>query len=109
MPTVKVALVITDALIAAGSFIAAFSIRQGEPFVRLGAGERFGWSQRFAPYGALLILVVLIRVLANHYYSLYRLRGEFSLVDDLFKVFKASAIGSLLVVAAAFLYRGGFQ
>lgn len=109
MPTVKVALVLTDALIAAGSFIAAFYIRQGEPFVRLGQGERFGWSQRFAPYGALLIFVIVIRLLANYYYNLYRLRGEFSFVEDLIKVFKATAIGSLLVVAAAFLYRGGFQ
>jgi exopolysaccharide biosynthesis polyprenyl glycosylphosphotransferase len=34
-------------------------------------------------------------------------RGEFSFVDDVARVFKATAIGSLLIVAAAFMYRGG--
>jgi exopolysaccharide biosynthesis polyprenyl glycosylphosphotransferase len=36
-------------------------------------------------------------------------RGEFSFVDDSIRTFKATAIGSLLIVAAAFLYRGGFE
>ncbi len=40
---------------------------------------------------------------------LYRLRGEFSFVDDGIRIFKATAVGSLLIVAAAFLYRGGFE
>ena len=67
------------------------------------------WSARFAPYGALLLFVILIRVLALRYYDLYRLRGEFSFFDDGIRVFKSTAIGSLLIVAAAFLYRGGFD
>ena len=37
------------------------------------------------------------------------LRGEFSFVDDGIRIFKATAIGSLLIVAAAFLYRGGLS
>src|SRR5262249_49544002 len=41
------------------------------------------------------------------YYGLYRVRGEFSFVDDAARVFKAVAISSLLMVAAAFMYRGG--
>src|SRR5436853_864314 len=41
------------------------------------------------------------------YYDLYRVRGEFSFVEDLARVFKATAIGSLLIVAATFMYRGG--
>jgi exopolysaccharide biosynthesis polyprenyl glycosylphosphotransferase len=41
------------------------------------------------------------------YYDLYRVRGEFSFVEDVARVFKATAIGSLLIVAAAFMYRGG--
>ena len=53
--------------------------------------------------------MVLIRLLVLRYYDLYRLRGEFSFVDDGIRVFKATAIGSLLIVAAAFLYRGGFH
>jgi exopolysaccharide biosynthesis polyprenyl glycosylphosphotransferase len=43
------------------------------------------------------------------YYDLYRLRGEFSFFDDGVRVFKSTAIGSLLIVSAAFLYRGGFH
>src|SRR6185436_17309297 len=70
---------------------------------------RFGWSAGFAPYGALVLFVILIRVLTLRYYDLYRLRGEFSFFDDGIRVFKSTAIGSLLIVAAAFLYRGGFD
>jgi len=105
VPTVKVSLVIADAVAAATSFIAAFSFRQG-----VSAFDPHGWlwSNQFAPYGALLVLVVLIRVLSMRYADLYRIRGEFSIVDDSIRLFKATAIGSLLIVAAAFLYRGGF-
>lgn len=108
MPTVKVSLILTDALIAAGSFAAAYYLRHGGPLFQSTVDD-FSWSGRFAPYGALLPLVVLIRVLTYHYYELYRLRGEFSFVEDAIRVFKATAIGSLLIVAAAFLYRGGFE
>lgn len=108
MPVVKVVLVVIDAYIAAASLMLAFYIREGGPLFVSGGGG-FSWSARFAPYGALVPLVILIRVLALRYYDLYRLRGEFSLVDDGSRVFKATAIGSLLFVAAAFLYRGGFN
>jgi exopolysaccharide biosynthesis polyprenyl glycosylphosphotransferase len=109
IPTVKTALVVADALIAAISFAAAFYIREGAAvFQRTGDGG-FTWGFRFAPYGALMLFVILIRVLAMRYHDLYRLRGEFSFVDDGFRVFKSTAIGSLLIVAAAFLYRGGFN
>jgi exopolysaccharide biosynthesis polyprenyl glycosylphosphotransferase len=67
------------------------------------------WSARFAPYAALLMFVVAIRLLSFRYCDLYRVRGEFSFVDDGIRIFKAAAIGSLLIVAVAFLYRGGFQ
>lgn len=111
IPTVKGTLVAGDALIAAVSFAAAFYFRQGVPvFQQPAAGDfEFVWSSQFAPYGALVPFVILIRVLALRYYDLYRLRGEFSFVDDGFRVFKSTAIGSLLIVAAAFLYRGGFD
>jgi exopolysaccharide biosynthesis polyprenyl glycosylphosphotransferase len=99
VPTVKVALVIADALIAAISFMLAFYVREGVSV----------WSARFAPYAALLLFVVAIRLLSFRYCDLYRVRGEFSFVDDGIRIFKAAAIGSLLIVAVAFLYRGGFQ
>jgi len=107
VPAVKVALVIADALAAALSFILAFTIREGVS--AFAAGTRFAWSEDFAPYGALMLFVVGIRLLTFRYCDLYRVRGEFSFVDDGMRIFKATAIGSLLIVAAAFLYRGGFE
>ena len=106
VPAVKVGLVIVDAVIAAVSFVVAFYVREGVPVFADGS---MAWSERFAPYGALLLFVVAIRLLTFNYYILYRVRGEFSLVDDGIRIFKATAIGSLLIVAAAFLYRGGFE
>ena len=107
IPTVKSLLVATDLLIAAGSFLAAFYLRQGAAIFQTTNG--FHWTSEFAPYGALLLFVVPIRLLTLKYYDLYRLRGEFSFVEDGVRVFKATAIGSLLIVALTFLYRGGFQ
>ena len=107
VPTVKLGLVVADALAAALSFILAFTVREGVS--AFAAGSRFGWSEAFAPYGALLLFVVAIRLLSFRYCDLYRVRGEFSFVDDAIRIFKATATGSLLIVAAAFLYRGGFE
>ena len=107
VPTVKVGLVIADSLAAVISFILAFTLREGVS--AFAADSRLAWSADFAPYGALLLFVVAIRLLAFRYCDLYRVRGEFSFVDDAIRIFKATAIGSLLIVAAAFLYRGGFQ
>jgi hypothetical protein len=107
VPAVKAGLVVADALVAAISFMLAFYVREGEAVFAADGGLR--WSGRFAPYGALLLFVVCIRLVGFRYSNLYRVRGEFSLVDDGIRIFKATAIGSLLIVAAAFLYRGGFE
>ena len=109
MPTLKVVLVLTDASVAVLSFFLAFALRESVPvFATLGEiGST--WSDRFAPYAALLPFVIVIRVLSLKYCDLYRLRGEFSLADDAIRIAKATAVGSLLIVATAFLYRGGFQ
>ena len=107
IPTVKSLLVVVDALAAAASFMVAFYLREGVS--AFAEGSALAWSDRFAPYGALLFFVIGIRLLCFRYCDLYRLRGEFSFVDDAIRLFKATAIGSLLIVAAAFLYRGGFE
>lgn len=107
VPSVKIGLVMADALIAAIAFMLAFYVREGISVFAPGGG--LAWSNRFAPYGALLLVIVFIRLLSFRYCDLYRVRGEFSFVDDGIRIFKATAIGSLLMVAAAFLYRGGFQ
>ncbi|MEP6817918.1 MAG: sugar transferase [bacterium] len=109
IPTIKTALLVADGLIATASFIVAYYVREGGPIFQPSRVASFAWSARFAPYGALVLFVILIRVLALRYYDLYRLRGEFSFFDDGIRVFKSTAIGSLLIVAAAFLYRGGFN
>ena len=109
IPTIKATLVVADSLIAAMSFAAAFYFREGGEIFQQTPLDSFAWAPRFAPYGALVLFVILIRVLALRYYDLYRLRGEFSFFDDGIRVFKSTAIGSLLIVAAAFLYRGGFH
>lgn len=107
VPAVKVGLIVADALAAALSFMLAFYAR--ELVSVFATADGLAWSNRFAPYGALLVFVVAIRLLSFRYCDLYRVRGEFSFVDDAIRIFKATAIGSLLIVAAAFLYRGGFQ
>ena len=109
VPTVKTALLIVDLALAFAAFAWAFYIRQGASLIQQTAGTGPVWTRAFAPYGALLVLVVPIRAITLAYYDLYRLRGEFSFVEDAIRVFKATAIGSLLIVAGAFLYRGGFQ
>ena len=105
VPAVKAGLVIADALVATAAFMLAFYTREQVSVFENG----LTWSDRFAPYGALLVFVVAIRLLSFRYCDLYRVRGEFSFVDDGIRIFKATAIGSLLIVAVAFLYRGGFE
>src|ERR1700741_576614 len=107
VPAVKGSLVVADAAAAALSFMLAFYTRERDALFANGGG--LAWSDGFAPYGALLVFVVLIRLLSFRYSDLYRVRGEFSFFDDGVRIFKATAIGSLLIVAAAFLYRGGFE
>jgi exopolysaccharide biosynthesis polyprenyl glycosylphosphotransferase len=109
IPVVKTALVLADLTLAALSFVLAFYVREGDAILARTAQGNFSWSREFAPYGALLPFILLIRLLTLYYLDLYRLRGEFSFVEDGVRVFKATAIGSLLIVAAAFLYRGGFE
>ena len=110
VPAVKAALVAADAALAAGAFAAAYLMREGGSLlVDLSLARGFVWEPRFEPYAALLWFVVLVRLLSNAYYDLYRLRGEFSYLDECVRVFRAAAVGSLLIVAWAFLYRGGFE
>src|SRR6266699_6026752 len=106
VPLVKALLVFTDVLLTLLSFVAAFYLRHYEPLLQRDNGV-LTWSRQFAPYAVLLPLIIPIRLLLLRYYDLYRVRGEFSFVDDVARVFKAIATGSLLIVAATFMYRGG--
>ncbi len=110
VPAVKAALVAADAALAAASFVCAYALREGGRLLTEFSFERgFVWEREFEPYAALLWFAVLVRLLSNAYYDLYRLRGEFSYLDECVRVFRATAVGSLVIVAWAFLYRGGFE
>src|SRR5262245_46584666 len=107
IPVVKFGLAISDVALAIISFVLAFKLRHHESAFYRDAAGALKWTAAFAPYAVLLPLVIPIRLLLLRYYDLYRVRGEFSFVEDVARVFKATAIGSLLIVAAAFMYRGG--
>jgi exopolysaccharide biosynthesis polyprenyl glycosylphosphotransferase len=107
VPSVRLGLVLSDCAIAGFVFVISYVLRQNNPVFAPGEGWR--WSEDFAPYGALLLFVLPIRPLVNTYFNLYRVRGEFSFVEEAINILKATAIGSLLIVAVAFLYRGGFE
>ena len=107
VPMVKTLLLLTDAGLVMLSFVVAFYVRHYESLVHRAGSGTLSWSREFAPYAVLVPLIIPIRLLLLRYYDLYRVRGEFSFVDDAARVFKAIAISSLLIVAAAFMYRGG--
>src|SRR5438094_424085 len=107
VPLVKTLLAITDIALALLSFVFAFYLRHGDAIIHRTSRGNLEWSREFAPYALLLPLVIPIRLLLMRYYDLYRVRGELSFVEDAARVFKAMAIGSLLIVAAAFMYLGG--
>lgn len=107
VPLVKTLLAGTDVTLTITSFVVAFYLRHQEAMLYRTQSGALTWSREFAPYAVLLPLVIPIRLILLRYYDLYRVRGEFSIVEDVARVFKATAIGSLLIVAAAFMYRGG--
>ncbi len=107
VPLVKTLLAATDIVLTIASFTLAFYLRHHDQVLHRTGPAGWTWSREFAPYALLLPLVIPIRLLLLRYYDLYRLRGEFSFVEDMARVFRATAIGSLLIVAATFMYRGG--
>ena len=105
MPAVKGAIIALDAVLAFGCFILAFYVREGLPvFSETG----WAWSEQFLPYAGVALFVAPVRVLMLAYERAYRLQGAFSYIAEFIKVFKAVLIGSLLIVAFTFLFRGGF-
>jgi exopolysaccharide biosynthesis polyprenyl glycosylphosphotransferase len=105
MPLVRCALVLIDACLIAACFMLAFNLREHKS---LFAPDGFAWSREFAPYAAVLVFVVPIRLATFFYSQLYKLRGEFSYIEEGFKILKATLVGSLFIIAVTFLYRGGF-
>jgi exopolysaccharide biosynthesis polyprenyl glycosylphosphotransferase len=102
-------IILSDLAISTGSFILAYWMRQGEAvfFRPLGDFLPIDITWNFRPYFSVLLFVPLVRILALRHYDLYRLHGEFSLLQDLSNLFKATMVGSLVITSIAFLYRGG--
>ena len=105
MPALKASVVLLDGLIAAGSFLLAFWLREGSPILSQTA---WAWSREFVPYAGILYFAVPVRIGMLVYQRVLRYHGAFSYTQEAFKVFKAAAVSSLLIVAWAFLFRGGF-
>ena len=68
----------------------------------------WAWSQDFVPYAGILYAAIVIRLGMLAYQRVYRFDGAFSYVQDTIRVFNAVAVGSLLIIAWAFLFRGGY-
>ncbi len=105
MPLVKALIVLADAGLAVACFMFAFGWREGEAIFSKTA---WAWSKEFVPYAGVLFFVVPIRLAMLIYQRVSRLQGAFSYVVEFIKIFKAVAVGSLLIVAFTFMFRGGF-
>jgi exopolysaccharide biosynthesis polyprenyl glycosylphosphotransferase len=105
MPIVRTGIVAVDAALAVVSFLIAFKLRESADIL---SSTAWAWSQDFVPYAGILYATIFIRVGMLVYQPVYRFTGAFSYVHEAVKISKAVAVGSLLIVAWAFLFRGGF-
>jgi exopolysaccharide biosynthesis polyprenyl glycosylphosphotransferase len=106
MPAVRLAVVCADAALAATAFLSAFKIRDGGAIL---SSTALAWSKGFVPYAGILFFAVPVTVAMLIYQRVYRFYGAFSYTQEAIKIFKAILVSSLLTVAWAFLFRGGFS
>jgi exopolysaccharide biosynthesis polyprenyl glycosylphosphotransferase len=106
MPFVKALIFLFDAILAVLCFTTAFKWREGASV--LSATAAWDWSKDFYPYAGVLFFVVPVRLAMLVYQRVYRLQGAFSYINEFIKIFKAVAVGSLLIIAFTFVFRGGF-
>ena len=106
MPAVTASVILIDAALAAVCFALAFKLRDGNAVL---SPTAWAWSRSFVPYSGILLLAMPIRVVMLWYQRAYRFYGAFSFMQEAIKVFKAVLVGSLLIVAWAFLFRGGYS
>ena len=105
LPSVKAAIFLFDAVLAVLCFTSAFVWREGKAIF---SPNSWNWSEDFAPYAGVLLFVIPIRLAMLVSQRVYRLQGAFSYIAEFIKIFKAVALGSLLIIAFTFLFRGGF-
>jgi exopolysaccharide biosynthesis polyprenyl glycosylphosphotransferase len=105
LPSVKIAIFLADGVLAFACFALAFVWREGyEVFSQ----TAWAWSKEFVPYAGVVFFAVPVRLAMLSYQRVYRLQGAFSYIAEFIKIFKAVAVGSLLIIAFTFLFRGGF-
>jgi exopolysaccharide biosynthesis polyprenyl glycosylphosphotransferase len=105
LPSVKILIGVTDAVLAIVCFFLAFTLREGE---RILSETAWAWSQEFVPYAGVFWALVPIRLSMLMYQRLYRLQGAFSYIAEFIKVLKAVSVGSLFLVTFTFFFRGGY-
>ncbi len=106
MPVARSIIFVTDGVLAAVCFLAAFSLREGQPIL---SSSAWAWSRQFIPYAGILFLVIPARLGLLVYQRIYRFAGAFTYLQEMIRIFKAVTVSSLLIVAWAFLFRGGFS
>jgi exopolysaccharide biosynthesis polyprenyl glycosylphosphotransferase len=105
LPLIKALIFALDAVLTVFSFVVAFKWREGEAIL---SNTAWAWSKEFVPYVGILFFAVPCRLAMLAYQRVYRFHGAFSYTNEAIKIFKAVSISSLLIVAWAFLFRGGF-
>lgn len=105
LPAVKALIFTCDAFLAFACFAVAFVLREGKDIL---SETAVVWSEDFTPYAGVLLFAVPIRLIMLSYQRVYKFQGAFSYVAEFIKIFKAVAVGSLLIIAFTFLFRGGF-
>jgi exopolysaccharide biosynthesis polyprenyl glycosylphosphotransferase len=105
MPVTKAAIFAADATLAVLCFVLAFKMRSGDAVL---SSTAWAWSKEFVPYAGVLFFAVPVRLAMLLYQRVYKYRGAFSYTREAIKIFKATAVSSLLTIAWAFLFRGGF-
>ena len=105
MPLVKGCIIVADAMLAAASFVLAFTLREGDPVL---SSSAWAWSREFVPYVGILYFAILVRPAMLLYQRAYRYQGAFSYTQEFIKIFKAVSVASLLIIGWAFLFRGGY-
>ncbi|MGI8467101.1 MAG: sugar transferase [Pyrinomonadaceae bacterium] len=105
LPMAKALIFTVDVLLAIVCFVIAFKLREGEAVL---SSTAWSWSKAFVPYAGVLFFVAPVRMTLLLYQRVYRLSGAFSYTAQALKIFKAVSVGSLLIIAVTFLFRGGF-
>lgn len=114
----QILLVVNDGLIASAAFLLAYRLRMLNrlPDLQdvlhllnpLELISTISW-QAFEPYGHLFLVAPIIRILCLRWKRQYDLKGEFSLLDDVTRLFTAVTLASLIIIVVAFMYRGLFE